>query len=470
MIKSKRRKLLDIYLLSDLIAISGSFWLTFWLRFKSSVFLSPKGVPQPEDYFILLPIFIIIQIFFLSRRQFYKISLRRNRLDDFFQIIITSLFTSILALLIISYLKSYNFIALEISHLFVIIYFFCSIIVIFSLRQIIFFIFRKTVFQNRGFSKIVIAGYNPIGRTIAETLSKYKHYGIEITGYIDLKKDSEEILGTFSEFRQLAKKMQITDLFIALPLTRYRVIVDLIEEANNNFIDVRIVPDFLQLAAVNVAMEHLEGFPVINLGATPLEGWSALLKRAIDISVALCGLIILAPFFSIIALLIKLESKGTVFYKQKRIGLDGKVFEMIKFRTMISDAEKQTGPIWSPPNDPRITKLGRFLRRFSIDELPQLFNVLKGEMSLVGPRPERPEFVNQFKESIPRYMLRHRVKTGMTGWAQVHGLRGNTPLDKRIEYDLYYIQNWSLILDLEILFRTIVKLKFIDRQEEDEKR
>jgi putative colanic acid biosynthesis UDP-glucose lipid carrier transferase len=165
----------------------------------------------------------------------------------------------------------------------------------------------------------------------------------------------------------------------------------------------------------------------------------------------------------LLAILIKITSRGPVFYSQTRVGIDGEIFKMLKFRTMKIDAEKETGAIWSPRGDKRVTKLGRILRKLSIDEIPQLINVLKGNMSLVGPRPERPELVEKFKNNIPKYMLRHAVKTGMTGWAQVHGLRGNTPLDKRIEYDIYYIRNWSFRLDLEILWRTVLKLQFVDK-------
>ncbi len=203
--------------------------------------------------------------------------------------------------------------------------------------------------------------------------------------------------------------------------------------------------------------------PIINLGDIPLEGWPALSKRLFDILVSACGLVLFLPFGALVALLLKLDSRGPVFHCQTRVGLDGRIFKMIKFRTMVRNAEKETGPIWSPQNDPRVTAVGRVLRKLSIDEVPQLINVLVGDMSLVGPRPERPELVERFKGNIPRYMLRHRVKTGMTGWAQVHGLRGNTPLDKRIEFDIFYIQNWTFRLDLEIIFRTILKFQFIDR-------
>ncbi|HSQ34727.1 MAG TPA: exopolysaccharide biosynthesis polyprenyl glycosylphosphotransferase, partial [Candidatus Binatia bacterium] len=270
-------------------------------------------------------------------------------------------------------------------------------------------------------------------------------------------------LGSCADLKKVVEQHGITDLFIALPLKEYGTIMKLIETGNNLLLDIRLVPDILQLASLKAGLEHIEGLPIINLGDIPLEGWPALSKRIFDFLVSLAACIFFLPLIALTALVLKLDSAGPVFYLQTRVGLDGRIFKMIKFRTMIRNAEKETGPIWSPQNDARVTRVGRVLRKFSIDELPQLLNVLSGAMSLVGPRPERPELVEKFKESIPRYMLRHRVKTGMTGWAQVHGLRGNTPLDKRIEFDIYYIQNWTLRLDLEILFRTILKFQFIDK-------
>jgi len=250
---------------------------------------------------------------------------------------------------------------------------------------------------------------------------------------------------------------------VAMPLREYDAIMRLIEGGHNLLVDIHLVPDLLQLASLKAGLEHIEGLPVINLGDIPLEGWPALSKRLFDVAASLAALALALPLGLLAALLLKLDSRGPVFYRQTRVGLDGRIFSMIKFRTMVRDAEHATGPVWSPRNDPRVTRVGRVLRKLSIDELPQLLNVLRGDMSLVGPRPERPELVERFKESIPRYMLRHRVKTGMTGWAQVHGLRGNTPLAKRIEFDIFYIQNWTFRLDLEILFRTLLKFQFIDR-------
>jgi exopolysaccharide biosynthesis polyprenyl glycosylphosphotransferase len=195
--------------------------------------------------------------------------------------------------------------------------------------------------------------------------------------------------------------------------------------------------------------------PVININDVPLQGLNAIVKRTFDIVISGLALFVLSIPLALIAALVKLTSRGPVFYQQERMGLDGKSFTIVKFRSMENDAERHTGPVWTVQNDPRVTPLGKFMRKSNIDELPQLWNVLRGDMSIVGPRPERPHFVEQFKHKIPQYMLRHKVKAGLTGWAQVNGWRGNTPLEKRIEYDLYYIENWSVRLDLKIMWLTL---------------
>jgi Undecaprenyl-phosphate glucose phosphotransferase len=233
--------------------------------------------------------------------------------------------------------------------------------------------------------------------------------------------------------------------------------IQLIESTSREMVDVKVVPDLLQVIALRARLEDLDGVPVINVNDVPLRGFNSVLKRAIDVVMSGVGLIALAIPLGLIALLVKITSRGPAFYQQERMGLDGRSFTILKFRSMQDDAELDTGPIWARQDDPRVTALGRFLRRSNLDELPQLWNVLRGDMSIVGPRPERPHFVEQFKHRIPQYMLRHKVKAGLTGWAQVNGWRGNTPLEKRIEYDLYYIENWSVRLDLKIMWLTVVK-------------
>jgi exopolysaccharide biosynthesis polyprenyl glycosylphosphotransferase len=225
---------------------------------------------------------------------------------------------------------------------------------------------------------------------------------------------------------------------------------------------VRLIPDLFQLLTLKANVQDLDGFPVITIDDVPIRGMAQVVKRTTDIVVSALALVFLSPLFLIVAVLVKLTSRGPVFYHQERMGLDGRRFVIHKFRTMICDAEKMTGPVFCEPGDPRMTRLGRVLRKYSIDEIPQFVNVLKGEMSLIGPRPERPSFVREFTEKIPKYMLRHKIKAGITGWAQVHGLRQDADIEKRLEYDFFYMQNWSLGLDIKILWMTFRK-GFIDR-------
>jgi Undecaprenyl-phosphate glucose phosphotransferase len=244
---------------------------------------------------------------------------------------------------------------------------------------------------------------------------------------------------------------------VALPLEAHARMLEVIETASRDLVDVKIVPDLLQFIALRARLEDLDGIPIINLSDVPLQGFGALAKRAVDIVISVAALVLLIIPGVLIALLIRLTSPGPIFYRQERMSLDGSPFTVYKFRSMYHDAEAQTGPVWARDEDPRCTPVGRLLRRFDLDELPQLLNVLKGEMSLVGPRPERPYFVEQFRHRYPQYMLRHKVKSGITGWAQVNGWRGNTSLEKRIEYDLYYIENWSLSLDFKIMWLTVAR-------------
>jgi Undecaprenyl-phosphate glucose phosphotransferase len=270
------------------------------------------------------------------------------------------------------------------------------------------------------------------------------------------------VIGTTSDVARIVEARGIDTVFLALPLEAHRAMFSVLRDVGRTVADVRVVPDLLQHITFRAGVEDLDGLPVVHLTQTPLTGWMSLTKRALDIGISLGALAVFSPLFGLIALAIRLEDRGAVFYRQTRMGLDGRPFDILKFRSMRPGAEDESGPVWSAPDDPRRTRVGRFLRATSLDELPQLLNVLRGEMSLVGPRPERPEFVRDFKDRFPQYMVRHRVRAGMTGWAQVNGWRGNTSLSKRIEYDLYYIENWSLALDLKILWMT-VKHGFLHR-------
>jgi Undecaprenyl-phosphate glucose phosphotransferase len=266
---------------------------------------------------------------------------------------------------------------------------------------------------------------------------------------------SVPVRGPLSELARIVEQHPVDSIFIALQADQADKVDELVRQLGTSMADIRIVPEFNPYLAMRPAVSNLDGIPILSLRESPLYGSNALLKRAFDLVIGAICLLIAAVPMGINALAVKLTSPGPVLYKQRRMGLDGREFTMLKFRTMRADAEAETGPVWADRDDARRTPLGSFLRRTSLDELPQLFNVLIGDMSLVGPRPERPEFISQFRQQIPRYMLRHKMKAGMTGYAQVKGLRGNTSLKKRIQHDVHYINNWSLGLDLKILAQTV---------------
>jgi Undecaprenyl-phosphate glucose phosphotransferase len=265
------------------------------------------------------------------------------------------------------------------------------------------------------------------------------------------------LLGPLADVADIARRERADHLYVALPIDEHVKLLDLIDLTNRECIDVKVVPDLLQFIALRARLEDLDGLPVINVNDVPLQGINAWLKRTIDIALSGAALVVLAVPLALLAAVVRWSSPGSVFYRQERMGLDGRAFTVYKFRSMREGAEDESGPVWARDDDPRATQVGRWLRRFDLDELPQLWNVFRGDMSIVGPRPERPFFVEQFKHRLPQYMLRHKVKAGITGWAQVNGWRGNTSLEKRLEYDLYYIENWSVGLDLKIMWLTLVR-------------
>ncbi|MEE3104712.1 MAG: exopolysaccharide biosynthesis polyprenyl glycosylphosphotransferase, partial [Acidobacteriota bacterium] len=291
-----------------------------------------------------------------------------------------------------------------------------------------------------------------------------RELGHQIIGFVDDKAATSHLgyrglplLGPLKETEDILQREDIDILYLTLPPEDQIKMLALIEIANRECIEIKVVPNLLQFMVLKAGLEDMDGIPIIRVNDVPLHGFNSALKRFVDISLSTVALGILAAPMAVIAMIVKRSSPGPALYKQERMGLDGQSFTVYKFRSMTENAEKETGPMWSRENDPRRTRLGILLRRFHFDELPQLWNVLRGDMSLVGPRPERPYFVEQFKQRIPHYMLRHKVKSGITGWAQVNGWRGNTSVEKRIEFDLYYIENWSIGLDFRILWLTIAR-------------
>ena len=316
-----------------------------------------------------------------------------------------------------------------------------------------------------GLKRILIAGSGDLGRLVADKILEHRELGYQIVGFVDDRAAGDHLgyrglplLGTLEEAAEITAREAIDHLYVALPPEQHVRMLELLDSTSREMVDVKVVPDLLQVIALRARLEDLDGIPVINVNDVPLQGFNSVVKRDhrhrhLGVGARWCW-----RFRSASSRCSSGSPRsGPVFYRQERMGLDGKSFTIVKFRSMYDDAERETGPVWAQPSDPRVTPFGRFLRRSNLDELPQLWNVLRGDMSIVGPRPERPHFVAQFKHKIPQYMLRHKVKAGLTGWAQVNGWRGNTPLEKRIEYDLYYIENWSVRLDLKIMWLTLVK-------------
>jgi exopolysaccharide biosynthesis polyprenyl glycosylphosphotransferase len=333
-------------------------------------------------------------------------------------------------------------------------------------RRLLLAWFERAWARGENAVRILVAGTSDLGQTVARKLAAHRRLGFSVVGFLSESGDQppdlegRPVFGTLERANEVIAAEAIDAVYVALPVDRHKDMVDLVKNLNNQFVDVRIVPDLLQCLTLRAGIEDLDGIPIVSLNETPMRGPAAIMKRMMDIAGASALLIALTliPVLPAVVLAIALKGgKGPILYTQERMTVDGRRFSVYKFRTMVDDAEKGTGPVWAVDGDPRRTTLGAFLRKYNLDEWPQLLNIIKGDMSLVGPRPERPSFVHEFKNHIPNYMLRHRVRSGLTGWAQVHGWRGNSSLEKRIEFDLYYIENWSLYLDLKILVLTLFR-------------
>ncbi len=468
MVKQQSRMWTGVYAAGDLFATFAALALAYFVRFQSGLFHVTKGINPFSQYLLLLPLILLLWPPLFYAHGLYSLKRIRSRTDELFSIVWAVAMGTAVTWFVALYARVYYLYGPpEISGRYEYSQLVLGLFVIFNITLLVVtrsFIRREREARWRrgeGLRNILIAGAGELGRTVADKFIDHQEMGFRVAGFLDDRLRGEfaghrgiPVLGGLDDVANVVSATTVDSLYIALPWDLHARIRTLVGFANREALDVKVAWDYLTDAAFHAGVEDLDGMPIINLSEPPIRGWNWVVKRIMDVVVSTALLVVLAIPFAIIALLIKLTSTGSVFYTQERAGLDNKSFTIFKFRSMQDDAEKETGPVWAASEDPRRTDLGRFLRRFSIDELPQLVNVLRGDMSLVGPRPERPSFVADFKKRIPQYMLRHKVKTGMTGWAQVNGWRGNTSIEKRIEHDLYYIQNWSLSLDLQILWRT----------------
>ena len=450
-----------ILMVGDILFMNLSFLFSYWLRFYSEVFITVYGIPSLAEYLKMLPILTVVLIFLMRSEKLYSIKARLSIVDELFTVIKAVT----IAMLIF---MAGTFLYREFSYsrgMFVIAW--STLILFIGLWRLLVNRIRFALRRRAGKTRnLVIIGEGPMVKRLIDHISDDPHWDYNVKGVVradstDASAESlgVEVLGDIEGLSEIINSHDVEEVILTeTELSRSRVL-KIILECEKRMVEFRLVADMLGMVTSQVDMRAIDGVPLLGLKESPLsEEYNRLIKRFMDIVLSSFGLIVLSPVFLILSALVKFTSPGPVFYMQKRIGEDGRRFAMIKFRTMIQNAEKGVGRVWAQKDDPRRTKVGGFLRKTNIDELPQLVNVFKGEMSLVGPRPERPNFVGKFKEDIPRYMARHKIKSGMTGWAQVNGLRGNTSIEERTKYDLHYIENWSFAFDLKILFMTIIKL------------
>jgi Undecaprenyl-phosphate glucose phosphotransferase len=465
------RLLVTFHVISDAMLGVSAFIVAYVLRFQTGLIPVTRGIPPLRQYIDVMPFIAVLVPLGFQLQGLYRLRRGRSRVDDFFAVVVGSILAVVFGIIATLYTEIYFATAaaktsgaFEVSQAVWGIFLVLNIVLTFSTRELMREVLERRWTAGIGLKRVLIAGSGELGRLVADKILEHRELGYQIIGFVDDRAGGDHLgyrglplLGTFDEAAEITVRESIDHLYVALPPEQHVRMLELLDSTSRELVDVKVVPDLLQVIALRARLEDLDGVPVISINEPPLQGLNSIVKRAIDIGISGSALIVLAIPFGILAGLIKLTSHGPVFYRQERMGLDGKSFTILKFRSMHDDAERETGPVWTVPGDPRVTAFGRFLRRSNLDELPQLWNVLAGDMSIVGPRPERPHFVEQFKHKIPQYMLRHKVKAGLTGWAQVNGWRGNTPLEKRIEYDLYYIENWSVRLDLKIMWLTLLK-------------
>ena len=446
-------------MLIDVFVVAASYALAWLIRFQGIFEHSAVQSKTVQEYMFML-IFIIpgYVLLYQAFDLYTPMRMQGRRL-----VLAGIVKANALGLLIIMF-ALYNFKELDYSRLTLVSFCFINIVLEWGVRMFIFYILRDMRKKGMNQKQVLLVGYSRAAEEYVDRILQNPQWGYVIRGILDdnvpagTTYKGVKVIGRIANLMIILPSSRLDEIAITLGLSEYYRLEEIVSLCEKSGVHTKFIPDYNNIIPTIPYMEDLQGLPVIHIRHVPLTSvFNATIKRMVDICGALFGIILFSPLMLLTAALIKLTSPGPIIYSQERIGLHNRPFKMFKFRSMeVQDPNKEKNQ-WTTPHDPRVTPVGRFIRKTSIDEMPQFFNILIGDMSLVGPRPERPLFVEKFKEEIPRYMIKHQVRPGLTGWAQVNGYRGDTSITKRIEHDLYYIENWSLGFDFKIMFLTIFK-------------
>lgn len=461
MIKENQRILNAVLVIIDIIVILLSLVLAYFVRFKTTIF-GPLGGSLPfSSYFIftvvcIIPTYILLYYFFGLYKPFRNQSSIFSGADDIVKADIMA-FILLVAILFIINQPNFSRIMLLLLSLFGIIF------AIFE-RALVVLVLRMMRTNNLNLKHMLIIGDNELAFNFAHKINSKTYLGYNIAGFLGRKEnigkyfEGTKFIGSFKDLPRVLKSHKFDRVVIAIPLRYYYHLNEIVDACEEEGIKAEIIPDYYKYLPAKPSVDMLDDLPIINIRYVPLDDAFNKFKKIVsDYVIAVIAIIITSPIMLVTAIAIKLESPGPIIFKQERIGYNGKPFMMYKFRSMKVQSDEEEKSQWTTKDDPRKTRVGTFIRKWSIDELPQFFNVLKRDMSVVGPRPERPYFVEEFKKTIPKYMVKHQVRPGLTGLAQVNGYRGNTSIRKRIEYDIQYVENWRLTLDVKICFWTIFR-------------
>jgi Undecaprenyl-phosphate glucose phosphotransferase len=460
MIAARQRQVLaSAVFVLDGVIVALAWLAAYWLRFYGLGLPVPLGIPPLSLYLWFGAVLTLFALLVLRTFKIYRSARTARLAQELWALAQGMAIVTAFAAVASFFMRG------ELSRLTLLVFVTLATTLLVASRLAVRLVLRSLRRGGRNLRRTLVVGTGDLAVSLLAKIREHPDFGLEVKGLVAARAEDTgrvvagvPVIGAVGDLPGIVERTGSELVYLALARAEYEAEHEALERLADSTAAVRLVPDLGRAFTLNASVEDFDGMPVVLVTESPGQGWNAVLKRSFDLVCSALGLLLLAPVLLAIAIWVRLDSPGPALYAQERVGMNGRRFRMLKFRTMHAGAEVGGRPGWTRPGDPRRTRAGRVLRPLSLDELPQLWNVLRGEMSLVGPRPERPVYVDQFRASVPRYMLRHHVKAGLTGWAQVNGLRGDTPLDRRIEHDLYYIRNWSLGFDLKILALTLVRV------------